>query len=190
MGFEDIKSAAKQGDADAQYRLAMMYLNNEEVSDEDKKIVEAGTGVMPDYYWLTSTWFIKAAEQGHVEAQYMLGMMFYEGNRVGKDEEAAALQFRKAAERGHPGAIKMLKSLGVNYSAKTIEEEQAEELQRLQEAAQQGDAKSQYELAHLYARGKYGLVQDKNHAYVLFKKAADQGYEPAEKYAYDIGWAY
>lgn len=50
--------AAKQGDADAQYRLGMLYAN--------------GRGVIQDYS-IALGWFRAAAEQGHVEACRAIG---------------------------------------------------------------------------------------------------------------------
>ena len=187
---EQIKSDTHLGYAEEQYRRALMYLNNEGVSEEDKAIVESGKGVMPKYYWITSSLFINAAKVGHAGAQYQLGMMFYTGNRVGKNEDTAVNYFRKAAEQGHPEAKKMLETIGIDCSGKTTAEEEAEVVQQLTEAAEQGDAESQYRLALLYAGGSYGLKQDVTLAYELFRKAAEQKYEPAYNYTSDISWAY
>lgn len=44
------------------------------------------------------------AEQGHAEAQYYLGLMYYHGLGVDENEKEAAKWFRKAAEQGHPEA--------------------------------------------------------------------------------------
>ncbi len=44
------------------------------------------------------------AEQGHAEAQYMLGFMYLGGHGVAKDGAEAATWFRRAAEQGHAEA--------------------------------------------------------------------------------------
>ena len=54
-------------------------------------------------------WFRKAAEQGHVDAQYMLGDCYCYGKGVPLDEDEAEKWFRKAAEQGHTLAQDMLK---------------------------------------------------------------------------------
>jgi TPR repeat protein len=46
----------------------------------------------------------RAAERGHIPAQYELGLRYAEGRGVPKDEERAVEWFAKAAARGHPAA--------------------------------------------------------------------------------------
>ena len=45
-----------------------------------------------------------AAEQGHAEAQYRLGVCYANGKGVRKDTAEAAAWYRKAAEQGHAEA--------------------------------------------------------------------------------------
>jgi TPR repeat protein len=44
-------------------------------------------------------WLLKAAEQGHVEAYYILGCMYDEGKGVPQDRAEAVKWFRKAGEQ-------------------------------------------------------------------------------------------
>ena len=53
----------------------------------------------------------KAAEQGDVEAQYNLGLMYEFGDGVEEDFDQAVKWFEKAAERGHEGAQDALEQL-------------------------------------------------------------------------------
>ena len=53
----DIRKAAEQGNADAQFNLGLMYFEGEEVSQDDAEAVE---------------WWRKAAEQGLAAAQSIL----------------------------------------------------------------------------------------------------------------------
>ena len=50
----------------------------------------------------------KAAEQGHSDAQDMLGYCYYYGVGVEEDKGEAVKWYRKAAERGHGGAEQQL----------------------------------------------------------------------------------
>ena len=50
---------------------------------------------------LAAAWFRRAAEQGHAEAQYSLGVMYNDGTGVVQDKEQAAEWFRKASAQGH-----------------------------------------------------------------------------------------
>ena len=52
------------------------------------------------------------AEQGNAEAQFNVGLMYYEGDGVEQDYAEAAKWFSKASEKGHPVAQF---SLGVLY---------------------------------------------------------------------------
>ena len=55
---------------------------------------------MPQNDAQAAAWYRKAAEQGHAEAQFTLGGMYYEGEGVTRDYGQAAAWFRKAAEQG------------------------------------------------------------------------------------------
>ena len=78
--------AAKQGNAEAQYRLAYSYFE--------------GNGVEKDYVEAYK-WFRKAAEQGNADAQSMVGYCYFCGIGVEKNLVEAYKWFRKAAEQGH-----------------------------------------------------------------------------------------
>ena len=87
--FRSILPKAQQGDANAQYNLALLYENG-------VGIYRAGRNAV---YWYT-----KAAQQGHVEAQYRLGTVY----RFGYGEEVVQMDFKKAvywitkaSEQGH-----------------------------------------------------------------------------------------
>ena len=49
-------------------------------------------------------WFLKAAEQGHKQAQMNLGFMYATGEGVGQKDTQAANWYRRAANQGNPRA--------------------------------------------------------------------------------------
>jgi hypothetical protein len=49
-------------------------------------------------------WFHKVAAQGHVNAQFLLGMMYAAGQGVTPNKNQAAEWFQKAAKQGHAEA--------------------------------------------------------------------------------------
>ena len=49
-------------------------------------------------------WFEKAAEQGDADAQYNLGVMYYDGQGVDVNYKKAFECYEKAAEQGHAQA--------------------------------------------------------------------------------------
>jgi hypothetical protein len=78
---------AEQGDADAQFRLGVMY--------------ESGQGVLRNDAEAIS-WYRKAAEQDDAVAQFNLGVMYAKG--VSPNHAEAALWYRRAADHGLAGA--------------------------------------------------------------------------------------
>ena len=67
---------------------------------------------MPQSYSEAVNWLRKAAEQGHAQAQFNLGVCYALGNGVPQSYTEAVKWFRKAAEQGQAEAIDVLKSLG------------------------------------------------------------------------------
>ncbi len=76
---------AQAGDAEAQYRLGIMYAEGRGVAPNDAE---------------AALWFERAAEQGEPMAQYNLGASYAEGSGVRKDMATAAKWFRRAADQG------------------------------------------------------------------------------------------
>ena len=89
MELEIMKQQAEQGVAAAQYNLALMYANGNEVPEDDIEAMK---------------WYRMAAEQGHSLASYRLGVLFEIDNGVPPDNVEAFKWFRMAAEQGHPRA--------------------------------------------------------------------------------------
>ena len=46
-------------------------------------------------------WYLSAAQQGHVRAQFNLGLLYSKGEGVPRDDQRAAAWYRKAADQGH-----------------------------------------------------------------------------------------
>jgi TPR repeat protein len=77
-------------EAETCYRTAEDYYYGRNGKDEDNE--EA------------AKWYLKAAEQGHADAQYKLAGCYENGWGVDEDGEAAAEWYMKAAEQGHADA--------------------------------------------------------------------------------------
>ncbi|MCZ6876991.1 MAG: tetratricopeptide repeat protein [Acidobacteria bacterium] len=73
---------AEQGDADAQYRLGVMYNEGQEVPQDYKEAVR---------------WWRAAAEQGLASSQNNLGVMYDEGRGVPQDYIQAHMWYNLAA---------------------------------------------------------------------------------------------
>lgn len=66
----ELQNIAEQGDADAQWQMAVRYHNGEGVPQDDTQAMK---------------WFERAAEQGHIDAQSRLGAYYWAGRGVPED---------------------------------------------------------------------------------------------------------
>src|SRR3990167_6032786 len=87
--FKFLSPLAETGNAQAQYRLAVMYQN--------------GLGHVRNEM-MALKWMRAAAEQGDALAQHGLGYMYMQGECAPKNEKQAAEWFRRAAEQGLAGS--------------------------------------------------------------------------------------
>lgn len=122
--------------------------------------------------------FEAQAGTGDAAAQYMLGLMYANGQGVEQSFYEAAKMYRRAGEQGHTGAQVNLGSLYDECLGNgPCNSEQAANWYR--RAADQGDAVAQYNLGVLYGIGR-GVAENEWSARVLFRKSAEQGYAPAQ----------
>ena len=96
--IELLRRAADNGDAQAQFRLALMY--------------DGGHGVVQDQAQ-AARWLLRAAQQGLADAQYNLALALEDGRGVEQNDAEAAMWYRAAALQGFVSAQK---NLGVKYA--------------------------------------------------------------------------
>ena len=118
-------SQAEQGDARAQYHLAVAYLNGhgvaknpslalkwlEKAAQQDHADAQyalgtihlAGRGVRQNFQ-TAFKWFEMAAQHNHAESQYQIGLMYRSGGGVAIDKTRAYVWFNLAAAQGHARA--------------------------------------------------------------------------------------
>jgi TPR repeat protein len=92
-GLSDLLADARDGDAEAQYRVGMRY--------------RTGEGVSPDEYQAFQ-WCLSAAREGHSAAQYQVGMMYLNGEGVTASDATALDWFEKSASAGNTQAQDIL----------------------------------------------------------------------------------
>lgn len=121
--------------------------------------------------------FKAAADQGDAVAQYNLGLMYYNGQGVPRDDQLAAAWFRKAADQGHAVAQY---NLGLMYAiGQGVPQDYKQAAAWYRKAADQGDAAAQSSLGDMYWGGE-GVPQDYRQAVAWFRKAADQEWAAAQ----------
>lgn len=154
---------ADQGNARAQYIVGRAYQFG-------------GRGVPQDDAGAV-LWFRNAAEQGHPDARFQLGVMYDNGRGVPQDHVEAVRWFRMAADQGDVVAQRIL---GLKYEfGEGVPQDDAEAVEWYLLAAGQGDDTAQYSLGLMYQNGK-GAPQNYAEAVKWFRKRADHGAADAE----------
>ncbi len=122
--------------------------------------------------------YITAAQNGDAAAQNSIGICYFDGNGVEKDEEKAVYWFRKSAEQGHAHAQY---NLGLrHYYGQGVEQDYKKAMQWFQKAANQGLSSAMNNIGVLYKNG-LGVEKDYTQAIAWFKKAADKGNKKAKE---------
>lgn len=117
-------------------------------------------------------------EQQPGEADYQLGLQYYNGDGVEQNFGKAVQFFLKAGEAGHVGAQY---NLGImNYTGQTGGQDFVNAAKWFERAAINGHTQAQYNLGFLYYEGK-GVAQDLRTAFDWINRAAEQGYPKAIK---------
>ena len=112
------------------------------------------------------------AEQGDVEAQYNLGVMYGMGRGVPLDDAEAVRWYRLAAEQGEARAQF---NLGASYDfGRGVIEDADEAVRWYRLAVEQGEAAAQHNLGFMYATGR-GVIEDADEALRWYRLAAAQG---------------
>ncbi len=102
--------------------------------------------------------FREAAEEGHPDSQFNLGLMYEKGIGVSKDEKEAVAWYLEAALQGNSDAQYNLAVLYENGRGSDVNFAQAHQWYR--KAAVQGDGLAVGNLGMLYLRGQ-GVKEDK-----------------------------
>lgn len=156
--FNKIYLLAEEGDADAQRELALMYA--------------AGNGVNKDIEQ-TMEWLGKAANQGDVRAQLVLGSGYLgRYTDIPKDYLKAEKWLRRAAEQGNgdaQGELALIFSEGLGFPV-----DYKESVRWLRRAVANDVVAAIHNLGHAYAEGQ-GVPKDEKKAFELFLKSAQRG---------------
>ena len=157
-------------DARAQYLMGVMYQTGQGLRKDDRE---------------AASWYRKAADQGHADAQFSVGLFYAEGaGGLQKDERSAVEWYRKAAAQGQ---AKAQHGLGFMYlNGRGVAQDQQIGAEWVRKAAEHGNAEAQADLGVLYQRGA-GVTKDRSLAADWFRKAADLGNVDAQA---RLGFAY
>jgi uncharacterized protein len=180
------RELADRGDANSQFALGRMYARGEGVpKDEAQARYWFGLGreqskALKSYntgdFETALRIYRPLAEKGQALAEYILGLMYANGQGVAENYREALKWLQKAAEHGE---AKAQFSVGVIYfKGLGMPPNHAEALKWYRRAADQGNATALYNLGAMYAKGA-DLPQDSVTAYMLYSLAAMRGIKAA-----------
>ncbi len=154
----DIDSAAEAGDAEALYRLYLLYNRGYDTIALD----EARATLL----------LRRAAEAGHPQAQNLLGYRLYRGIGMQRDVSEALQWLENSAIAGNPNASANLGFLLLE--GKDVQRDPENAFFWLTRAARAESPTAQSMLGDLYLRGD-GVAQDSVRADSLYVRALDNG---------------
>ena len=188
LSISQILTKAENGDAYAQYLLGIKYYQGEEIDRnietallwfqqaEDQDILETQPFIAKierEYQQLSSTELFTKAENGDAQAQYLLGLKYYEGDKVNKDISLALEWLEQAVDQGVVEARDLVAKI------------QAEPLTNLLVRAAKGEAKAKYNLGLEYYEGNK-VKQDIQMALEWLAQAQRQGVIEAQNLSVTI----
>ncbi len=153
---------AAQGDARAQFVLALHYLH--------------GRGGAPRRPEVAVRWLQRAAAQNYDDAQLLLAVLYQRGEGVPVDMGRAFRLARAVAERGHRHGMGIVAE---SYEhGRGVKPDLVQAAVWYRRAAEAGEPLSQTRLGFFYLTGR-GVKQDRSQAVHWLERAATQYYPPA-----------
>jgi hypothetical protein len=171
--------SAQKGDPVSQFNLANHYLG--------------GTGGLSRSKEKAVDWYKKAANQGHVGAQYQLGSFHTIGYGVQRSNAEATKWFLKAGNQGHLDSQVLLGNyyyegryfVGPEYKYTSDDQPNyAESMKWYKKASDQGHVESAFKIACIYKNG-LGVAKNDAEATKWFQKAADRGHFYSKRILFD-----
>lgn len=151
------QNAGAQGDAVAQFNLAVIYEKGDGVPMDTTKAVEM---------------LQKSAAQGYAPAEASLGYLYEMGERLPKSASKGFELYRRSAEQGFPPAQVML--AGMYRFGEGTPKNSVKALEWYQKATEHGEDTAYVNLGLMYEMGD-GVLKNPAKAVEWYQKGTDQG---------------
>lgn len=173
-GKELLIESARNGNANAQYQLAVAYLEGISGFSKDKA--------------RALDWMKNAANNNHKDAQYLLGSFYYNGSLVKRNLTTARHWLNKAARAGVSNARVLLSAIEDYDKSQNKQKQKATSTGDLFLAsASKGDREAQFKVGLMYLNGSDGFPKDVEQARQWLNKAATQDHTNAQ---FEMGMMY
>lgn len=162
LSIEELRELAEEGDVAAMTRLAAAYRIGRRIPKDEAESLK---------------WYLKAAEEKHPDATYLVGLAHLQGRGVKRDLPEAVKWFERAAGLGHAGSMGILATLHRNHPDYA---DPGKARHWLIKSAEAGLPASMYQLGLAHLAGD-GVEKDSELAHKWLNKAADAGHPAAAK---------
>lgn len=199
MAARWFQKLAEEGDAEAQNKLGLMYLNGfADIRRDDAKAFKwfqqssakgdldarlnvglmymDGRGVKKDDDEAARLIY-SAAKEGNATAQYNYGLLYERGLGVTKNDKEAFFWYLKAADQDYPLAQARVGAMLANGIG--VSQDVMAAMRWLRKAADRNENNARYTLAMIFFDG-HGVPKDTQTAIELLHRAAEQDYAPAQ----------
>lgn len=185
-----LEKAAELGDVDAQYQLGWYYeldpmrlllqegkdaYRNMAANPDDSVQIFTFRADMQEYKYKAEKWYRMAAENGHRDAQFRMGLLRERGigpSFAGRDLMEALDWYQKAAAQGQPHAQCRLGHFYL-YGNEAVRQDTTEAVQWYLSAAQQGVEEARARLGLCYDLG-IGVEKDSEAAAGYYRSLGPQ----------------
>lgn len=164
-GLAALREQAEAGDAEAQYRLGVLYGNGEGVSLDHAEAEQL---------------FTRSARQGHEDALFTLAWIYASGGGVEMDEARARELYLLAADKGS-GKAQYVVATMYRFGQYGVERDMTRAIHYYQLAAQRRQSAAQFALGKLLMEGRH-VVRDDVVALQWLTLAQVEGNRRAEEY--------
>lgn len=155
------REAADEDDVEASYQAGRLLFA---IGEKNRSIKD-----LRDAYAYISY----AADQGHPEAQYRMGLLYDQGRFVEANSKEAIAWYRKAAEQGHRQAVYELAMIYIE-GRRDLQPDFVEGRRWLEKASDLGIAAATFQLGVMYDLGQ-SVEPSRQKAFQWYRKAAQQG---------------
>ncbi len=183
QALKELEALAEKGDPQTQFDLGMYYATaslHPTFTPNFQTIRQPGKCIS---MYQALEWWLKAAEQGHIEAQRWVVNCYRFGLGVGQDSQETVKWLQKLVEQDDGWGQR---NMGFCYACGYgVSMDEAKAIKWWRKAAKNGEPGAEYDLGEAYITGYGGVKENKEKAIKWIRSSAEHGNKQAQKV---LGW--